>query len=151
MLHHSTWLPNTFLHIPAQLTSESHLDWKRVKRHNNFGRDTTRGRGVTISLELGKVLTKSVLRLPQEQRKVRQRHHAHMLRPMKLQPSEKTNERTDKDIDHTPPQMYELRSPTQPGQAATRSKTINTVKTKIPRTKGLSLIHISEPTRPRLI
>eukprot|EP00971_Amphidinium_carterae_P218967 4346408-Amphidinium_carterae.1 len=65
---------------------------------------------------------------------------------MELQANEKAHKRTNKDMDHRPPQMYELRSPTQPAlrqQPGTAKQswhkqphnTTNTTETYISRTK----------------
>eukprot|EP00971_Amphidinium_carterae_P166750 3304471-Amphidinium_carterae.1 len=64
-----------------------------------IGRDTTIGQHVTVSQELGKVLSKKLLRLTQDQFT-----RDFMLKTMELQPNDKTHQRTDKDMDHIPRQ-----------------------------------------------
>eukprot|EP00971_Amphidinium_carterae_P241238 4789997-Amphidinium_carterae.1 len=55
-------------------------------------------------------MIKTLLRLPQGH----QFDGNFMLKAVGLQPRGKTSKRTDKDTEQIPPQMYVLRSPTQP-------------------------------------
>eukprot|EP00971_Amphidinium_carterae_P253355 5030231-Amphidinium_carterae.1 len=89
-----------------------------------IGRDTTTGQHTTVSPKLGKIHTRTV----QNQ----QIDRDSMFRTMELQPSERTNKRTDKEMKQRPPQMYKLRSLTQPAlrqQPGTKEQRTNNHQT----------------------
>eukprot|EP00971_Amphidinium_carterae_P349134 6490862-Amphidinium_carterae.2 len=80
-----------------------------------IGQDSTKRQHMAISPNLGKINTRRVLRLPPDQ----QGHRQFMLKTMHLKPNApyyygNSYRKTDRDTSKIPPQLYELRSPTQP-------------------------------------
>eukprot|EP00971_Amphidinium_carterae_P020453 402951-Amphidinium_carterae.3 len=143
LLHHTMWLLNRYLRHSDGKTSyvRNGKHWKqpykqpiialaekvyvdklmpdnrKLYRRNQdqkheaiwIGRDTTTGQHITLTEEFGKVITRTVLRLPREQQIDRDL----LLKVTTLTGEHNPKKKTDKDT--TPiPQLFELRSPTQP-------------------------------------
>eukprot|EP00971_Amphidinium_carterae_P011292 222169-Amphidinium_carterae.2 len=83
-----------------------------------IGRDTT-GQHITLTTEFGKLLTRTILRLPKEQ----QIDKTLLLKVTMEGEYDSSRKKTDKDKQPIPPRLYDLKSPALP---YAKSKTTTT-------------------------